>query len=111
MQRFWDFALALEPPDDEVDSERFVHGSFLDVCIFFWVFFPESALIRCSVKHPYLWGQKKLGMDVARIPQLLLLHLTSSFKTVPDVSIDSLVVSAHLIVRTNMLSLVACLQI
>lgn len=28
MQRFWDSALALEPPDEEFDSHRFVDGSF-----------------------------------------------------------------------------------
>ena len=28
MQRFWDSALALEPPDEEFDSRRFVDGSF-----------------------------------------------------------------------------------
>jgi len=30
MQRFWDSALALEPPDEEFDSRRFVDGSFED---------------------------------------------------------------------------------
>lgn len=30
MQRFWDSALALEPPDEEFDSHRFVDESFED---------------------------------------------------------------------------------
>jgi len=30
MQSFWDSALALEPPDEEFDSRRFVDGSFED---------------------------------------------------------------------------------
>jgi len=30
MQRFWDSALPLEPPDEEFDSRRFVDGSFED---------------------------------------------------------------------------------
>jgi hypothetical protein len=30
MQRFWDSALALEPPDEEFDSQRSVNGSFVD---------------------------------------------------------------------------------
>jgi hypothetical protein len=35
MQRFWDSALALEPPDEEFDSHRFVLGSLEDYFIFF----------------------------------------------------------------------------
>lgn len=33
MQKFWDSALALEPPDEEFDSQRLVDASFV---IFFF---------------------------------------------------------------------------
>ena len=39
MQRFWDSALALEPPDEEFDSRRFVDGSFED-------YFSSSVFMR-----------------------------------------------------------------
>lgn len=29
MQKFWDSALALEPPDEEFDSQRLVDASFV----------------------------------------------------------------------------------
>ena len=43
MQRFWDSALALEPPDEEFDSHRFVDGSLEDY--FFLPFSSNTTLL------------------------------------------------------------------
>lgn len=37
MQKFWDSALALEPPDEEFDSRRLINASFFVLCPLFQI--------------------------------------------------------------------------
>uniref|UniRef100_A0A0A9DBM4 CBS domain-containing protein n=1 Tax=Arundo donax TaxID=35708 RepID=A0A0A9DBM4_ARUDO len=87
MQRFWDSALALEPPDEEFDSHRFVAGSLVD-----YDFFPITQLfLYCSAKYPYSWRQRQEMERVVFILLSSVIHLPLSFKTERAVCIDSLV--------------------
>jgi hypothetical protein len=56
MQRFWDSALALDPPDDGFDSRRFVDGP-LWIFVFYLVFpdtvhsyMAQRSLLNCAVR-------------------------------------------------------------
>ena len=110
MQRFWDSALALEPPDEEFDSHRFVDVSLEDY--FFFFRFPLIQLsLYCSVRYLYSCCQRLEMERVMFTPLRLAIHLPLSFKIGRVVCIDSLVVYTCSILYLQMYDIAAILLI